>query len=140
MFILDTNHYSEYAKQSVIGYRLKARMDQSPSRDFFLAIITPQEVLKGWMEEIKPHRQLDRGVRSYNQFQEGLEDLQQWTYLPWSHDAADIYEMLKTQQLNVGPMDLRIACIALEYGATVLTRNLRDFRQVPGLQVENWLD
>lgn len=36
--------------------------------------------------------------------------------------------------------NLRIASIALEYHATVLTRSLLDFTKVPGLQVENWLD
>jgi len=37
-------------------------------------------------------------------------------------------------------MDLRIASIALEYNAAVLTRNLVDFTKVPALKVENWLD
>jgi predicted nucleic acid-binding protein len=37
-------------------------------------------------------------------------------------------------------MDLRIAAIAREYGAIILTRNLTDFRKVPGVQSENWLD
>ena len=30
--------------------------------------------------------------------------------------------------------------IALEYEATVLTRNVRDFEKIPGLRVENWLE
>ena len=48
------------------------------------------------------------------------------------------FESLKSMKLNVGPMDLRIAAIALEHGFTVVTRNLRDFRRVPGLVCEDW--
>jgi len=35
-------------------------------------------------------------------------------------------------------MDLKIAAIALEHQALVLSGNLRDFHQVPGLHVEDW--
>jgi predicted nucleic acid-binding protein len=35
-------------------------------------------------------------------------------------------------------MDLRIAAVALDHSATLVTRNLRDFKKVHGLHVENW--
>ncbi|NUQ61540.1 MAG: hypothetical protein HUU20_03565 [Pirellulales bacterium] len=41
--------------------------------------------------------------------------------------------------LQIGTLDLKIASIALEHGATLLSANTRDFDQVPGLRVENWL-
>ena len=41
-------------------------------------------------------------------------------------------------KLGVRRMDLRIASIALENSATLVTRNVCDFQRVPGLIVENW--
>ena len=35
-------------------------------------------------------------------------------------------------------MDLKIAAIALAHNATLLTRNLADFHNVPDLRVEDW--
>jgi len=35
-------------------------------------------------------------------------------------------------------MDLKIAAIVLVHGAKLLSRNLKDFRQIPNLDVEDW--
>jgi predicted nucleic acid-binding protein len=35
--------------------------------------------------------------------------------------------------LNIGKMQLRITVIVMEAGATLVTRNVRDFQRVPGL-------
>lgn len=41
---------------------------------------------------------------------------------------------------KIGQADLLIAAITLANRATLVTRNVKDFRQVPGLTVENWVD
>jgi tRNA(fMet)-specific endonuclease VapC len=60
--------------------------------------------------------------------------------LGWDEDSARIFDQLKASGVTIGTMDLRIASIALAYEATLLSRNLKDFQQVPGLKVENWLE
>jgi tRNA(fMet)-specific endonuclease VapC len=52
--------------------------------------------------------------------------------------AITRYQQLLQLKLNVGKMDLRIGATALEHGAVVVTRNLRDFRRIPNLTAEDW--
>ena len=55
-----------------------------------------------------------------------------------SESAIVQVKQLGRLKLGVRAMDLRIAAIALEMNATVVTRNLRDFQVVPGLRCEDW--
>jgi tRNA(fMet)-specific endonuclease VapC len=48
------------------------------------------------------------------------------------------FRQLRAMKINIGAIDLRIAASALEEGGIVVTRNVRDFGRVPGLQVEDW--
>lgn len=45
---------------------------------------------------------------------------------------------LETRGEGIGPMDTLIAAQALCLGATIVTRNVREFERVAGLKVENW--
>jgi tRNA(fMet)-specific endonuclease VapC len=46
--------------------------------------------------------------------------------------------MFKKSELRLGTMDIRIAATALAHDALLLSRNLRDFRRVPSLRVDDW--
>ena len=54
-------------------------------------------------------------------------------------DAAQMLRQLQQAKLRIGTMDLKIAAIAIVHQATLLSRNLSDFGQVPHLHVEDWL-
>jgi tRNA(fMet)-specific endonuclease VapC len=56
-----------------------------------------------------------------------------------THYAA-IRHDLEVRGAGIGPMDTLIAAHALRLGATVVTRNVREFERVDGLKVENWQD
>ena len=45
-----------------------------------------------------------------------------------------------TKLKKIGRADLLIASVALARRATLVSRNLKNFGLVPGLQVENWVD
>lgn len=51
---------------------------------------------------------------------------------------AAIRHDLESRGQGIGPMDTLIAAQALRLGATVMTRNVREFGRVAGLKVENW--
>jgi tRNA(fMet)-specific endonuclease VapC len=58
--------------------------------------------------------------------------------ISYSDEAQSQFAELKPQCPRLKTMDLRVASIALVTESTLLSRNLRDFRQVPALVVEDW--
>ena len=59
--------------------------------------------------------------------------------LPFDDSAAAQFKEFRKQKVRIGTQDLKIAAIALTHDAILLSANLRDFRLVPGLRIENWL-
>lgn len=52
---------------------------------------------------------------------------------------ADIRNDLEARGSLIGPNDLFIAAHARALGLTLVTRNVREFKRVRGLKVEDWL-
>ncbi|RMX00998.1 type II toxin-antitoxin system VapC family toxin [Allofranklinella schreckenbergeri] len=52
--------------------------------------------------------------------------------------AARLRAALEAAGTPIGPHDLMIAATALHYQGVLVTRNVREFSRVPGLQWENW--
>lgn len=139
MFVLDTNHVSELTWLTAAGLRLLQRLDAA-DQDAAVSAITVEESLRGWLAQIRRNKEPRNQIPVYQRLIRQVEVFASWLVLPWDDDAADRFDSLKSLRQQVGTQDLKIACICLAHDATLLTRNVDDFKQVPGLRVENWLD
>lgn len=63
--------------------------------------------------------------------------------VPFDEQAAERYgelrSILEKKGTPIGPLDTLIAAHALSLGWALATHNVREFRRVPGLRVEDWL-
>ena len=139
MVVLDTNHVSELTFRTTAGLRLLRRLDESKT-DAAVTAVTVEESLRGWLAEIRRNTEPHRQIPAYERLVRQVEIFASWLVLPWDRDAATRFEVLSPLRQKVGAQDLKIACICLAHGATLLTRNTADFAQIPQLRVENWLD
>jgi tRNA(fMet)-specific endonuclease VapC len=138
--VLDTNHFAELVHDTALGARLKARF-QARKALVFTTIITAQEVTEGWCAFIRRQKAgTPKQIHGYAQFQHSLELLMALTVLPFDEQAAVVFRDLRNALRQAGTQDLKIASICVAHDATFLTRNGVDFKKVPRLRVENWLE
>ncbi len=64
--------------------------------------------------------------------------------IPFEEPADKQYAVLRTDLEKagtpIGPNDMLIAAQAISHGLTLVTANFREFSQVQGLAVENWVE
>lgn len=138
-YLLDTDHLSIVQRQTEPEYStLLTRIAQHPPSDLACSIISVHEQVLGCHTYINQARRAEDVVRGYGMLAQVLQDFTEALVIPFDAAAATVFAELVTQRVRVGTMDLRIAAIAVSRGMVVVTRNARDFRKVPGLQIEDW--
>lgn len=139
MLVLDTDHLTEFQKgTSPESHRLKQRL-QDPADVYATTIISIEEIMRGWMAAIRRIHEPRRQVAPYAKLRQLFRFFATWNVLEWDDPSADEFDGLKQAKTRAGTMDLKIASICLANDATLLSRNRKDFDNVPGLRVEDWL-
>jgi tRNA(fMet)-specific endonuclease VapC len=135
LYVLDTDHLTLLRKGHA---EIARRLADTPPADIAISIISIEEQFRGWFTQVRKARDATRLARAY----EGLWDVtgmaKRLPVLPFSRGVVDRYAELRKPLPRLGKQDLAIASIALEFNATVVTRNRGGFEQVLNLGVEDW--
>lgn len=134
--VLDTDILSLY-RSGPPGLLARIR-DEVRAGRLGVTVISVEEQLSGWYAVLRKASDPSRLSSAYRRLAETVDLFREFPILGFPESAIDRYRVLLRSNLNIGKMDLRIAAIAMEYGCTVVTRNLRDFGRIPGLAVEDW--
>jgi tRNA(fMet)-specific endonuclease VapC len=135
LYVLDTDVLSLfYHGHSAVVQHIR---DRSPA-DLAISVVTVDEQISGWYTLTRQARGPEQVARAYAHLSETVIRLARWRILAYTESSIARVAELKALRLNVRVMDLRIAAIALENAAIVVTRNTRDFGRVPALSVEDW--
>ncbi|MBI4602488.1 MAG: type II toxin-antitoxin system VapC family toxin [Planctomycetes bacterium] len=135
LYVVDTDHLSLLRR----GHpAVVARVQSVPPRDLAITVITIEEQLRGWFTQVRKARDALELFGAYEGLRQVAETGAHIRVLPFSLGAVHRYLDLRRRLPRLGKLDLAISAIALESQGTLVTRNRRDYEQVPGLAFEDW--
>jgi tRNA(fMet)-specific endonuclease VapC len=140
MIILDTDILTHYALGNErVGHKVN---EAGGPEQLAVTIITRMEMLRGRFESILKAADDGQLRLAMQRFQEAEDMLNSFITLSVSDLASRNFLTLrdhkKTKKMKRG--DMLIARIALGHNALLVTRNVKDYKAVNGLRVENWAD
>jgi tRNA(fMet)-specific endonuclease VapC len=135
LIVLDTDVLTLYQLGDAGVVR---RAQAHPLSQLAVSIISVEEELTGWYTQVRRARKRDQLARVYEKLTNSIRFLARFQILSFTEPAIIRYEVLRAAHRRLGKNDLRIAAIVLEAGACLATRNLRDFRQIKELQLQDW--
>jgi len=138
MYVLDTDMLSHLLRGHA---RVKERVAEATT-EIVLTVATRIEQLQGRFAAVLKAEDGANLDRAQQRLHESEKDLNRFrTLLVDAAAAVEFDRLLRIKGLRrIGRGDLLIATITLANGATLVTRNVKHFRQVPRLRLENWVD
>jgi tRNA(fMet)-specific endonuclease VapC len=139
MYLLDTDTLTHlHAGNSNVVDRLRS----VAAVEVGITIITKVEILRGridYLIKAETGANLLKAQELLFRTEKLLNDL---LIVPIDRSASSEFDRLRevSKFRKIGRADLLIASITLANRATLVTRNLRHFKQIPGLKLENWVD
>jgi tRNA(fMet)-specific endonuclease VapC len=134
-FLLDTDHLTLLDHGDLLVMQHIAV--QAPNA-VGLPAVTVEEYLRGRLSAISRAKDGATRVQCYQWFVETLQLIQPYPIARFDQAAEDQFQLLLAMHLRFGTRDQKIAAIALANNVILVTRNKKDFGQVPGLVLQDW--
>jgi tRNA(fMet)-specific endonuclease VapC len=105
-----------------------------------VSVVTRIEVLRGRFDAVVKASSGSELVRMQELMRASEEYLAEFPLCLFDKPAVDIFDRLRDDKKvkKTGRNDLLIASVALARGATLVTRNTKDYAHVPNLKLDNW--
>jgi len=127
LYVLDTDILSLYQS----GHPAVVQNVQGRATDqLAVSVISVEEQLTGWYTKLRRAKKRDQLARAYQRLASAVSFHSHVQILPFPEPAIARYKALRAAHRHIGKNDLRIAAIVLELGATLATRNTKDFQQI----------
>ena len=139
MYLLDTDTLTHlHAGNTNVINRLETLQDEEVA----ITIVTKVEILRGRIDYLLKAFSGSDLLKAQELFSRSETLLNQLPTISIDKNAANQFERLQSVSKfrKIGRADLLIASITLANQATLVTRNLRHFRQFSNLLLENWVD
>jgi len=134
MYIFDTDSLSNIVKSRPSPQLLK-KLKGLPSEFQYTTSINVAEIYYGAFRSTKTEKIL-------KVFEETV--FPNVTILPFDEETAQVYGQLKAKLekrgISKSEPDLRIASISLQHKFILISGNVRHFKDIPRLRIENWLE
>lgn len=137
VFILDTDTLTLVGQTNPIVLAAIAAA-RTAGHTVATTAVTIEEQINGWFRAFRAARDHAELAWASRMFSESVPIWDSFFVYPQTEASLARFDALVALKLNVGKMDLRIASVALEVGAAVVTLNLRDFGRIPGLATADW--
>ena len=139
MIVVDTDILTLIHRgEGQLYQNLTRRLPTNGVEPLHTTVISLEEQLRGWLAYIAKAKSDERQIVGYARLRAICERVSARPLLDYDERAARKYRELVAQKIRIGTMDLKIAAIVLVHDATLITRNLADFRKVSGLRAEDW--
>jgi tRNA(fMet)-specific endonuclease VapC len=138
MYLLDTNILTALHTGN---YKVINAIKQLEDPNIAITIITKVELIQGRISFLLKATNGQDLLRAQNLLSQTESLLSELEIVSFDQSAAQQFELLLTNKSlrKYGRADLLIASIALANRATLVTRNTKDFQNIPNLKLANWM-